>query len=348
MFKKKHIIKIKKRHQDIPFFYTLISILCGVLLLQTVLPINLPGCLNKIILSLLLTYAISSGFLAWLVGWQYIWTNKSKEQLMDQLKKQKSLQWYFELNQEKQWWIKIVVIGLLFLLCYMVISSEVWYWICYQILQLIGRKSFSADDQQSKKAAPSSQQEQGASNSAQDGESKPRGKPHGSSNKPQPSSSEKDSKAAGSSSKPQPSPSQKDSKETRSSTKGKASTSAKKNRSSAKATPSDSNKASQQSSKKDSKATLQQLMACNDPTEDEKLIADLKKKAQLQEKPLANQTFTALQYEKGGDKNKVTKMERGDTSKEVYKDFDALPGNTAEDFGKYFGSINKSDPIFDE
>ena len=179
-----------------------------------------------------------------------------------------------------------------------------------------------------KKAAPSSQQEKAAS--AQEGESKPRSKAHGSS------------------SKPQPSPSQKDSKETRSSTKGRASTSAKKNRSSAKATQSDSTKASQQSSKKDSKATLQDLMARADVKEDEKLIADLKKKAQLQEKPLGNQTFTALQYEKGGDKNKVTRMERGDTSKEVYKEFDALPGNTAEEFGKYFGSIGKSDPIFDE
>lgn len=329
-------------------FALLISILYALLFLQTLLPINLPAWVNKMILSLLLTYAISSGFLAWLVGWEYIWTNKSKEQLMNHLKKQKSLQWFFELKEEKQWWIKIVVIGLLFFLCYMVISSEIWYWICYRILQLIGRKSFSADDQQSKKAAPSSQQEKAASNSAQEGESKPRGKAHGSSSKPQPSPSQKDSKAAGSSSKPQPSPFQKDSKETRSSTKGKASTSAKKNRSSAKATPSDSNKASQQSSKKDRKLTLQELMACNDAKEDEKLIADLKRKAQLKEKPLGNQTFTALQYEKGGDKNKVTKMERGDTSKEVYKEFDTLPGNTAEEFGKYLGSISKSDSIFDE
>lgn len=346
MFKTGNFIKINKKHQDMPFFGILISIFSGLLFLQSVLPINLPAWVNKMILSLLLTYAISTGFLAWWVGWQYIWTNKSKEQLIDHLKKQKSLQWYFELNEEKQWWIKIVVIGLLFLLCYMVISSEIWYWMCYRILQLIGRKSFSADDQQSKKAAPSSQQEKAAS--AQEGESKPRSKAHGSSSKPHPSPSQKDSKAAGSSSKPQPSPSQKDSKETRSSTKGKASTSAKKNRSSAKATPSDSNKASQQSSKKDSKLTLQDLMARDDVKEDEKLIADLKKKAQLQEKPLANQTFTALQYEKGGDKNKVTKMERGDTSKEVYKEFDALPGNTAKEFGKYFGSISKSDPIFDE
>lgn len=293
--------------------------------------LNTPNFNIKLLVSLLLTYAISSGFLAWLVGWQYIWTNKSNKQLIYYLKKQKSLRWYFELNEEKQWWIKIVVIGLLFLLCYMAISSDIWYWIGYRILQLIGRKSFSADDQQGKKAAPSSHQKT-ASNSGQEKASKP------------------SSKAHGSSSKPKPSPSQKDSKDKGSSTKGKASTSAKKNRSSAKATPSDSNKASKQSSKGKAKSgiTLDELVAREQAKEDDQLIADLAKKAQLEKKPHTKGTFTDLEFEKGGFRNKVTKMERGDTSKEVYKRFDSLPGNTAEELGQYLGSVTKSDPIFNE
>ena len=323
------ITLINLRDKKRSLFVIIMGFLCLFYILHYFL--HFPAFVNKMVLSLLLTYAISSGFLAWLVGWQYIWTKKSKEQLIYYLKKQKSLRWYFELNEEKQWWIKIVVIGLLFLLCYMVISSEIWYWICYRILQLIGRKSFSADDQESKKAAPSSQQE-AASNSGQERASKP------------------GSKAHGSSSKPQPSPSQKDSKEKQSSTKGKASTSAKKNRSSAKATPSDSNKASKQSSKgkANSGVTLHELLTRDDAKEDDNLIADLQRKARLEKKPPTEGTFTDLEFEKGGFRNKVTKMERGDTSKEVYRRFDSSPGNTAEELSKYLAGITKSDPIFDD